>query len=117
MHTVRSMHPPPTGCWSCCPTTMIFAIASNPTQRTIQPSAQSNPAQALAQIGIAGTSADKSVPSAGEHYYCMTTNQLASKQDIALARAELQSYLTEKTNHTVIFAFDSESIRSTLLRK
>ncbi|AZR36814.1 NHLP-related RiPP peptide [Xanthomonas vasicola] len=78
---------------------------------------QSNPAQALAQIGIAGTSADKSVPSAGEHYYCMTTNQLASKQDIALARAELQSYLTEKTNHTVIFAFDSESIRSTLLRK
>ncbi|QBG86673.1 NHLP-related RiPP peptide [Xanthomonas oryzae] len=78
---------------------------------------QCNPAQALAQIGVAGTSADKSVPGAGEPYYCMTTNQLASKEDIALARAELQSYLTEKTNHTVIFAFESESIRSTLLRK
>ncbi|WP_309546592.1 NHLP-related RiPP peptide [Xanthomonas vasicola] len=90
MHTVRSMHPPPTGCWSCCPTTMIFAIASNPTQRTIQPSA------GACADRVAGTSADKSVPSAGEHYYCMTTNQLASKQDIALARAELQSYLTEK---------------------
>ncbi|QBG93673.1 NHLP-related RiPP peptide [Xanthomonas oryzae] len=61
---------------------------------------QCNPAQALAQIGVAGTSADKSVPGAGEPYYCMTTNQLASKEDIALARAELQSYLTEKTNHT-----------------
>lgn len=47
----------------------------------------------------------------------MTTNQLASKEDIALARTELQSYLTEKTNHTVVFALDSDSIRSTLLRR
>ncbi|MCL1500067.1 hypothetical protein A7D16_14005 [Xanthomonas nasturtii] len=78
---------------------------------------QCNPTQALAQIGIAGVSADNSVPTAGQPYYCMTTSQLASKEDIALARAELQSYLTEKTNHTVIFAFESESIRSTLLRK
>ncbi|KQQ78249.1 hypothetical protein ASF73_05205 [Xanthomonas sp. Leaf131] len=78
---------------------------------------QCNPAQALAQIGATGARDDDSVPSAGEPYFCMTTNQLASKEDIALARAELQSYLTEKTNHTVIFAFESESIRSTLLRK
>ncbi|PPV05582.1 hypothetical protein XBLMG947_3256 [Xanthomonas bromi] len=78
---------------------------------------QCNPAQALAQIGVAGASADKGVPSAGEPYYCMTTGQLAPKEDIALARAELQSYLTETTNHTVIFAFESESIRSTLLRR
>ncbi|WP_127166996.1 NHLP-related RiPP peptide [Xanthomonas euvesicatoria] len=78
---------------------------------------QDNPAQALAQLGVAGANANDGVPSAGEPYYCMTTTQLASKEDIALARAELQSYLTEKTNHTVIFAFESESIRSTLLRR
>ncbi|MCC8914806.1 NHLP-related RiPP peptide [Xanthomonas campestris pv. coriandri] len=78
---------------------------------------QDNPAQALAQLGVAGANANDGVPSAGEPYYCMTTSQLASKEDIALARAELQSYLTEKTNHTVIFAFESESIRSTLLRR
>ncbi|WP_115560957.1 NHLP-related RiPP peptide [Xanthomonas arboricola] len=78
---------------------------------------QCNPAQALAQIGAAGASADNAVPAVGDAYYCMTTNQLASKEDIALARTELQSYLTEKTNHTVVFALDSDSIRSTLLRR
>ncbi|KCW99128.1 NHLP-related RiPP peptide [Xanthomonas arboricola] len=78
---------------------------------------QCNPAQALAQIGAPGVSADNAVPSVGEAYYCMNTSQLASKQDIAAARAELQSYLTEKANHTVIFAFESDSMRSTLLRK
>lgn len=78
---------------------------------------QCNPAQALAQIGAQGASANDSAPVAGEPYFCMTTQQLASKEDIAQARAELQSYLTERTNHTVIFAFESESIRSTLLRR
>ncbi|CAD0301632.1 NHLP-related RiPP peptide [Xanthomonas hortorum] len=78
---------------------------------------QCNPTQALAQIGAAGANADDSVPGAGEPYFCMTTNQLASKEEIALARAELHSYLTQNANHTVIFAFESESIRSTLVRR
>ncbi|CAD7712803.1 hypothetical protein LMG31886_02810 [Xanthomonas hydrangeae] len=78
---------------------------------------QCNPAQALARIGAAGANADDSVPSMGEPYFCMTTNQLASKEEIALARTELHSYLTQNANHTVIFAFESESIRSTRVRR
>ncbi|MCC4621075.1 NHLP-related RiPP peptide [Xanthomonas cassavae CFBP 4642] len=78
---------------------------------------QCNPAQALAQIGAPGAIVTNAAPGPGDAYYCMTSSQLASKEDIAQARAELHSQLTEKTNHTVIFAFESESIRSTLLRK
>ncbi|MEB2124284.1 NHLP-related RiPP peptide, partial [Xanthomonas campestris pv. campestris] len=58
-----------------------------------------NPAQALAKIGACGASANDSAPVAGEPYFCMTTQQLASKEDIAQARAELQSYLTLRFPH------------------
>lgn len=43
---------------------------------------QCNPAQALAQIGAPGVSADNAVPSVGEAYYCMNTSQLASSRTL-----------------------------------
>ncbi len=44
----------------------------------------------------------------------MTTTQLASKEEIAAARTELQAHLTRAGNHAVIFCFEAERIASAL---
>ncbi len=72
-----------------------------------------NPAQALAGLG-ALLGASHGIPAPGDPYYCMTTSTLASKEEIAQARALLQQHLAAAGNHNVIFCFEADRIRSAL---
>lgn len=82
-----------------------------------------NPATALAEIGYMhdqphanfGKFAGK--PMEGQALYCMTASQLASKEEIQQARAELRSFLTTQANHIVVFAFESGQMDSVLRSK
>ena len=78
-----------------------------------------DPAAALAQVGhpSAEQYAGKEAIAKGEPFYCMTTNELASKEEIQQSREELKSYLTTYSNHTVIYAFESGKTASTLRLK
>ena len=74
-----------------------------------------NPILALAELGVdAAQALAPQVPTAGDPFYCMTTDQLASKEEIAAARLELQAHLTKAGNQTVIFCFEADKIASTL---
>ncbi|SBV37754.1 conserved hypothetical protein [uncultured Stenotrophomonas sp.] len=74
-----------------------------------------NPILALAELGVdAAQALAPQAPSADDPFYCMTTNQLASKEEIAAARIELQAHLTKAGNQTVIFCFEADKIASTL---
>lgn len=74
-----------------------------------------NPIQALADLGVDAAQALAPVaPGVGDPFYCMTTTQLASKEEVAAARTELQAHLTRAGNHAVIFCFEAERIASAL---
>lgn len=48
--------------------------------------------------------------------YCFLVGELASKEEIAATRQLIHSYLMSSAAHTVIFAFESTKIESTLRR-
>jgi len=80
---------------------------------------QSNPAAAIARLGhapagepVEGRSIDK-----GDAFYCMTSENLASKEEIASTREELKHFLTSQTDHHVVFCFEAGRITSTLRAK
>ncbi|MGH8053829.1 MAG: NHLP-related RiPP peptide [Stenotrophomonas sp.] len=78
---------------------------------------QADPVLALASLGVAQASAMVGqTPQPGDNFYCMTTNTLASKEEIAAARAQLQQHLAAAGNHSVVFCFEADKIRSTLER-
>jgi len=80
---------------------------------------QDDPTAALAEIGYAPSTPIEraSTPTEGQALYCMTTRQLASKEEIQEARGELKSYLTTQANHIVVFAFESGQMDSVLRSK
>ncbi len=80
---------------------------------------QANPRAALAGIGCApAMNVDaKGAPGEGEAFYCMTTNTLASKEDIQQSREALKSHITAQTNHIVVFAFEAGKMESVLRGK
>ncbi|KAA8919623.1 NHLP-related RiPP peptide [Xanthomonas sacchari] len=82
---------------------------------------QENPAAALASLGYAPAAQalanDASPPKQGAPFYCMTSQQLASKEEIAQARAELVSHLTVDGNHHVIFCFEAGKVASSVSLK
>lgn len=80
---------------------------------------QENPAAALARLGHAQpvTRADNLPPSEGDAFYCMTSNKLASKEEIAASREELKHFLTAQSDHHVVFCFEAGKITSTLRAK
>lgn len=78
---------------------------------------QTNPAQALASLGVGqATEGASAPPEPGDNYYCMTSTNLASKEEIAATRALLQKHLAAAGNHNVIFCFEANKIRSALDR-
>ena len=78
---------------------------------------QANPAQALASLGADQENGKASpAPEPGDNYYCMTSTQLASKEEIAATRLLLQKHLAAAGNHNVIFCFEANKIRSALER-
>ncbi|MDX1529440.1 MAG: NHLP-related RiPP peptide [Gammaproteobacteria bacterium] len=78
-----------------------------------------NPAAALSTLGYqdAETHAGKKSLVEGEAFYCMTTRELASKEEILEAREELKAHLTAYTNHQVIYCFEAGKISSILRRR
>lgn len=78
-----------------------------------------NPAKALASIGYApaARSAASSELSQGDAFFCMTAQQLASKDEINASRDQLRTYLTSQTDHSVIHAFESGKVGPTLSSK
>ena len=80
---------------------------------------QDNPMVALAEIGyMLDTPLEKSSkPTEGQALYCMTSSQLASKEEIQQAHAELKSYLTTQANHIVVFTFEAGQMDSVLRSK
>ncbi|MCC8446540.1 NHLP-related RiPP peptide [Xanthomonas translucens] len=82
---------------------------------------QENPVAALASLGYKPAdqelAADPAPPKQGAPFYCMTSQQLASKEEIAKARKELVSHLTVGGNHHVIFAFEAGKVASTVSLK
>lgn len=75
-----------------------------------------DPAAALAKAGhpTAGEYADRATVTEGDTFYCMTANELASKDEIRKTRDQLQTFLTSQNNHRVIFCFEAGKIASTL---
>ena len=49
--------------------------------------------------------------------FCYLVGELASKEEIAATRELIYSHLMSKTDHTIIFAFESGKIASTLTLK
>ncbi|MEH6420329.1 NHLP-related RiPP peptide [Pseudomonas sp. CGJS7] len=72
-----------------------------------------NPAAALAELGYQAplTSEKAAARSTGEEaapaFACMITRQIASKEEILAARAELQRHLTAGGNHNNPHAFEA----------
>lgn len=76
-----------------------------------------DPVQALASLGVADAAAMLGqTPQPGDNFYCMTTTALASKDEIASARARLQAHLAAAGNHNVVFCFEADNVCSTLER-
>lgn len=82
----------------------------------------SNPVNALAQLGypaatdaMAGASSLAGTDTSA--FACMQVNTLASKEEFAASRDELLAHLTSMGNHTVVFAFEANSISDALRRK
>lgn len=77
---------------------------------------QADPAAALAQVGHvdAEKHAGKQRIARGETFYCMTSEKLASKEEILQTREALKDFLTAKTNHQVIHCFEAGRIAATL---
>lgn len=80
---------------------------------------QDDPAAALQEIGHApAVKAMKgSRPIEGQPYYCMTSNKLASKEEIRECRDSLRDHLTQRADHQVIYYFEAGKIESTLRTK
>lgn len=78
-----------------------------------------DPAAALARIGhpTAEQYVGRESVSEGETFYCMTSDELASKEEIRQSREELKSFLTSNAAHTVIFCFEAGKTSSTLRSK
>lgn len=78
---------------------------------------QADPVRALAGLGVTEAAAMVGrTPQPGDNFYCMTTNTLASKEEIAATRAKLQQHLAAAGNHNVIFCFEADMVCSTLER-
>lgn len=80
---------------------------------------QNDPAAALQEIGHApaATAMKGSRPIEGQPYYCMTSNKLASKEEIRRCKDALRDHLTQRANHQVIYYFEAGEMESTLRRK
>lgn len=81
---------------------------------------QANPVAALAELGHAPAqallAAGASAPVEGQPYYCMTSQVLASKEEIAAARQDLLSYLTCQGNKNVIYSFEAGKVETIFRR-
>ena len=96
---------------------LLDLLSSDDSFRTLF---QKSPQAALAQVGYepaATLTKSASAPAEGEMLFCMTANQLASKEEIAQAREQLQTYLTAQTDHRVVFCFEAGKIESVLRLK
>lgn len=79
---------------------------------------QKNPAAALMQVSDQPQEASPSGAIVkGDMFYCMTAQNLASKEEIAQTREELKAYLTRYTDHSVVHCFEAGKIASTLRLK
>lgn len=89
------------------------------TDDTFRERFQANPAAALASIGYepAQASSGQERLSRGDAFFCMTAEQLASKDEINASREQLRTYLTSQTDHSVIHAFESGKVGPTLSSK
>ncbi len=76
---------------------------------------QANPAAALGSLGYTPAQAlGMQPPDSGQPFYCMTSNTLASKEEIAKARKELLTHLMSSGNHHVVFCMEAGKVDSSI---
>ncbi|HBK46975.1 MAG TPA: putative modified peptide [Xanthomonadaceae bacterium] len=82
---------------------------------------QKNPTAALSELGYEPAriqlESQDGPPGQGSAFYCMTSQQLASKEEIIQARKELAGHLAATGNHHVVFCFEAGKIASRVSRK
>lgn len=71
---------------------------------------------ALALVGYTAVypSGPRAQPGAGEPLFCMTATSLAPKEEIAAARDQLLVFLTQFTDHRVVFSFEAGEVARTV---
>ena len=77
---------------------------------------QEDPVAALREVGHdrAAAAMTGTRPIEGQLFYCMTSSELASKEEILQCREALKDHLTQRANHRVIYYFEAGKIESTL---